>query len=177
MSSQTGISITSPDIDHAIRELSARGWDKAALPTMRNLVRRTVNTVRKNVRAQAAPHRKTGKMRNSVRTRFAAQSSGWRFYGSMRVTGAVANLIVGGVVPHRITAGGAVMPMWTGAGKWKRGEGRGIIGFARAVEHPGFAADPFVDRGIDESRPAIQGYMDDAVKTMAKELAYRLERR
>jgi len=175
--SGASITVDSPDLDRAIAALDARGWDRAALPPVRNAIRKSINLVRKYVRAEAAPHRRSGKMRDRVRTRFSGTSTGWAFWGGMKSTGAPSNLIVGGVKPHAIAAGGAVMPMWEGRGKWRKGEGRGVTGFARRVEHPGFAADPFVDRGIDRARPELQAFFDAAAATMAKELAYRMERR
>lgn len=170
------LSVTSDDLDRAIRQMDAKGWEKAALPTVRNVIRKSVNVVRKNVRSEARAHRKSGKMAGNIRTRFSATSTGWRFQGSVKATGAVANLIVGGVKPHHIALGGKVMPIWGGTGKWRGGEGRGITGFARAVDHPGFAGDPFVDRGIAESEPAIAGFMDEGAQTIARTYAYRMER-
>jgi hypothetical protein len=174
------LSVTSPDLDRAIAQLDAKGWERAALPTVRNVIRKSVNVVRKNVRSEARAHRKSGKMAGSIRTRFSATSTGWRFQGSIKATGAVANLIVGGVSPHHIALGGKVMPIWGGSGRrggqWRGGAGMGITGFARFVDHPGFAGDPFVDRGIAESEPAIAGFMDDGAKTIAREYAYRMER-
>lgn len=177
MTTQAQLSITSPELDNAIAQLTAKGWDKAALPTVRNVTRKSINVVRKNVRGQAKAHRRTGKMAGSVRTRFSATTSGWRFEGAMKVTSSVANLIVGGVQPHHIAAGGKVMPMWGGRGRWRGGAGAGVTGFARAADHPGFGADPFVNRGITASQPAIDGFMHDAAGTIAREYAYRMERR
>jgi hypothetical protein len=172
---RTGISIDDSELQRAIANLTAKGFEAAALPPLRNATRKSINAVRRHVRAEARGHKRSGRMARNVRTRFTRMSAGWQFTGAMRATGAPSNLIVGGVKPHAIALGGRVMPMWGGKGKWSKGAGAGVEGFARKVQHPGFAADPFVDRGIDRASEEIHGYMNDAVQVMARELAYRLE--
>jgi hypothetical protein len=166
------MTITSPDIERAMAELTAKGWDRAALPPIRKAIRLSVNVTRKNVRSEARAHRRTGRMSGNVRTRMGG--AGWRFTGAMRATGAPSNLIVGGVKPHPIDLGGKVMPIYGGRGAWKSGKGLAVEGFARRVEHPGFAPDPFVHRGIVRSGPAISGYLKDAAEEIARQLALRI---
>jgi hypothetical protein len=150
----------------AASKLTKAGFEKAAGRTVAWALRRSANLVRRNVRAFAKPHRRTGKMADKVRTRFTG--AGMDFVAGVKATGAGSNLIVGGVRPHRI-APGKLMPLW--AGKGKRAA---VIGFARVVEHPGFEADPFVHKGIEASKPEIGDIFRKSAETMTSELAYRM---
>ena len=109
-------------------------------------------------------------MSSNVRVRF--RGFGMDTVAGVRSTGSGSNLIAGGVRPHHIEAGGGPMPMWGGKGK-----SAGITGFARAVEHPGFAADPFFTRGVRKAAPEINAITQKSADVMVKELAYRMGRK
>lgn len=159
------------DFREAAKALEHAGFERQAGRTVAWAIRRSINVVRRNVRAELKPHSKSGKMRDRIRTRFSGL--GMDFVGGMKSTGVASNLIVGGVQPHPIAAG-KVMPLWAGKGAFRAGNGAGITGFASAVQHPGFAADPFVKRGIARSAPAINEILDTSAATMVRELAYRM---
>lgn len=116
------------------------------------------NAVRRKVRANLRPHRKSGHMISNVRVRVRGRSFDTEV--GVKSTGAASNLIAGGVKPHRIAPGG-VMPIWMGHGAWKRGKGAGITGFATVVEHPGFRGDPFFARALDDAKPEIDAIQRD----------------
>lgn len=156
------------DFRDAASELTKAGFEKQAGRTVAWGLKQAANAVRRNVRAMLKPHNKTGKMRDRVRTRFVGHGMG--FVAGVKTTGSGSNLVIGGVAPHRI-APGRVMPLWEG-----KGTKAGITGFARAVEHPGFPADPFFRKGINASTDEIQAILRRSTETMAKELAYRTKK-
>jgi hypothetical protein len=168
------LTIDAREYQKAAEALTKAGYERVAGRTAAYAIRRAINVVRRNVRAELKPHNKTGKMRDRVRTRFLGR--GLDLVGGMRSTGVGSNLIVGGVRPHPIASERA-MPMWAGKGAWKGGSGAGITGFVRTVEHPGLKADPFVHRGIVRSSGAIQEIVNASSRTMARELAYRMKGR
>jgi hypothetical protein len=158
------------DFEKAADALEKAGFEKAAGRTTAWAARRIVNLVRRNVRAEMKHHRRTGRMRDRVRTRF--KGFGLGMEAGVKTTGAASNLIVGGVRPHQIIAEGKVMPLWVG-----RGKAASVQGYARVVEHPGFGADPFFFRGHMKSLPEINVILNKSAETMAAELAYRMRGR
>ena len=167
--SSNAITIDASDFARAAHELEKAGFERAAGRTTAYAARRIVNLVRKNVRAELKPHTKTGKMRDRVRVRISG--FGLDTVAGVKTTGSGANLIVGGVQPHTISPG-RVMPLWSG-----KGRNSGITGFARAVQHPGFPADPYFHRGYVKSKAAIHDIVKASTDTMASELAYRMRGR
>lgn len=172
--SRPSVTVDYGDFTQAARELERAGFERRAGRTVAWAIRRSINLVRRNVRAELKPHSKSGKMRDRVRTRFTGV--GMDFVGGMKSTGVASNLIVGGVKPHPIAVG-KVMPLWAGKGAFRGGNGAGITGFAASVQHPGIHADPFVKRGTDKSMPGIQHILDESAATMVRELAYRMRGR
>lgn len=162
--SRAELTFDTREFEQAAKALERAGFERQAGRTTAWALRRIVNLVRKNVRAEMRSHRKTGKMRDRVRVRM--HGIGLKAVGGVRSTGSQTNLIVGGVRPHAIA--GQVMPLYAS------GRG-GVEGFARSVEHPGFAADPFFRRGHLRSVPEINAIAKKAADTMAKELAYRMK--
>jgi hypothetical protein len=108
-------------------------------------------------------------MRDRVRVRI--RGIGLDTTAGIKTTGSGSNLIIGGVKRHAISPG-VVMPLYQG-----KGRGLGITGFARAVEHPGFPADPFFHRGVVKSKGDAQDIVKASAKTLASELAYRMRGR
>lgn len=159
--------------DRAARALTSEGFEKQAGRTTAWAIKRMVILVRKNVRLALSGHRQTGKLRGGIRWR--VRGAGIDAVGGVKTTGSVSNLIVGGVTSHEI-APGRVMPLWAGTGAFRGGRGAGITGFARVVQHPGFAADPFFSRGVQRSEGEMAVIIRKSTETMAKELAYRMSR-
>lgn len=169
------VRIQAQSLQGVVAALDARQFSAYARVPVNDAMRKATVIVKNAARRELGPHRRTGKMRSRIRTKVWG-SGVYRQYG-VKSTGVGSNLIAGGVGPHPITAGGRVMPMWGGKGAWKGGKGRGIEGFARRVEHPGFPADPFFDRAIDESAPEVNRLLDAAARQIADNLAAAINRR
>jgi hypothetical protein len=155
------------DFDQAARALEDANFKSLAGKAVSPAMRKSANLVRKNVRAALKPHNRTGKMRDRVKVRFAG--FGLNTVAGVRTTGSGSNLVIGGVRPHHIPAGGGsgkVMPMWGG-----RKKEAGITGFATASEHPGFRGDPFFHRGVMASQAGIQQLVQGAADEMVRLLA------
>lgn len=131
-------------------------------------IRKSANAVRKHVRAQIRPRRRTGRLASNVRIYHSG--SGLAFQSKVRSTGPVAHLIAGGVKAHAIEPG-KVMPI--------HGPGRNpaVVGFATAVQHPGFRPDPYFARGVRESQRDIDAIIEQANDQTAEELAFRIDRK
>ena len=155
-------SITSRDFEKAGKALEHGHFSATAGKPMNTAIRKSANTARNHIRAELKRHRRTGKMRDAVRVK--VKGRGLDTVGKV-LTGAGSNLIVGGVRPHPITSS-SPMPLWGG-----RGKSASINGFATAVEHPGFAGDPYVYRGIKASEGEIQALLDEAGRSLVKALA------
>ena len=129
---------------------------------MNQAIRKSVALISKATRAEAGSHRRTGSMRRKIRYRVTGR--GLDTVGRV-LTGRGTNLIVGGVRAHPITSSNP-MPLWAG-----RGKSATIEGFASAVQHPGFAADPFMDRAVKRSVPSVIGLLDAAGQEIVSALA------
>jgi hypothetical protein len=167
MTSEAQLGIDASDFRRAADTLTSSGLKRAAGKPVAKALRDSANAVRRSVRAELKPHRRTGKMISNVRTKY--RGYGVDLIAGVRMTGVGSNLIVGGVRPHSI-APGKIMPMFDGAGK-----GSGITGFATAVEHPGFPPDPVFARGVQKAAGAIQAAIDAAAATMAADLAGQMK--
>jgi hypothetical protein len=166
--------IQATSLTGVVSVLTPRQFTRYAKGPVNEAMRKATVLVKNAARRELGSHRRTGKMRSRIRTKTWGGGA-FRKYG-VKSTGVGSNLIVGGVRPHSITAGGRVMPMWGGRGAWKRGQGSGIEGFARRVEHPGFPADPFFDRAIDQSAPEVNALLDAAARQIAANLAAAIGR-
>jgi hypothetical protein len=167
--SEQGYGIDAEAFRKAAQALEKEGFDRAAGRTLAYGLRQSGNAIRRKVRAELRPHRRTGKMISNVRVKVV----GWGMNQKVgvRATGSGSNLIAGGVRPHAITRDGGAMPIWAGKGK-----SAGITGFATAVQHPGFPGDPFFERGIHAAGPEVNAILQKSAETMAKELAYRMHK-
>jgi hypothetical protein len=159
----TEFDIAGNDFERAADALTAAHFEKVAGKIVAGALRADANLVRKNVRAELRPHRRTGKLRDKVKVKF--NGFGLKTVAGVRSTGAQSNLIAGGVRPHAISPG-KVMPLWRGGS---------ISGFATAVQHPGFGADPFFSRAVRKSLAEIDRIGQEAIDQMARELASRME--
>lgn len=168
MTARTAEYIDASDFERAADALERAGFDRVAGGHAAKAVRASINAARKGIRGRARRHRRTGKMASRIRTRF--DGRGFAIVGQVRAGGAVAHLIAGGTAPHAIEPiQGRVLAL--------AGRGGGIVGYARHVEHPGTAADPFVALGIADARPAMETAWQDAGEAMVAELAERMTKR
>lgn len=156
------VSIDGTAFATAAAKLDAAGFEDVAQKVVKHALRQAANVVRGNVKTEASRHRRRGRLEAGVHTTW--KGAGLAFALRISVTGPEAHLIVGGVGPHRIKALGS-HPLPVG----------GVTGFAESVQHPGFRGDPFVQRGIKRSLPAIQILVDAAGAQMVAELARRME--
>lgn len=167
-----GFSVDATDFHKAAQALEKTNMERLAGRPISKALRASANALRRNARAELKGHRKTGRMRDHIRTRF--RGRGLDMVAGVRSTGSPSNLIVGGAKAHPISSD-KPMPMWEGRGAWKGGKGAGITGFARAVEHPGFRADPFFARAIDKTEGTINDSVQQAADEMVAMLADALE--
>lgn len=149
------------------------GFETAANRALEAALRKAGQAVRKSVRAEAKPHRRTGKLSKGIR--LWAKGRGRDATVTVKSTGPVAHLIVGGVKPHAITQpykrGNATVMALHAPGK-----AGGVTGFAKTVEHPGFGADPYFKRGVDASRDEVNRILATQGDLMAKQLAKQIEK-
>jgi hypothetical protein len=176
-SGRMSVTITSPELTQWQRMFTPKETQRILAKPI-NAAQKEVTRITKNAaRREVARHRQSGKLRSLIRTR--NRGSGFALVAGVKSAGGVSNLIVGGVVPHRIAPGG-VMPLWGGRGSFFTPGGKvrknfaGITGFASVVQHPGFAADPFFARAIDDTEAERNRILQDAADGMARDLARAL---
>ena len=167
---------------------------KLADQTVGAVLVRGANAVRRHVRAQAASHRRTGKM--AGRVQYTKTGFGLATVVKVRAGGPVAHLVEGGTAGHEIRAGkgsgqlgggghaltirgsGSVNSRWSGSGsRAVRGAGADVLAVRVAVRHPGTRADPFFARGVADARAEVQTLVDAGAATMARNLAFRMSRK
>lgn len=154
--------IDSSELDGAIADLRGGLVDDAIADQAHPALAAMADAVRDHVRAQAAPHRRTGKLADAIDS----SVSGEGVATVARVTtGDVGNILVAGQRAHEIRpAAGRVLAL-----------GSPAIGFAAYVHHPGVAPDPFVARGVAAAQGDIGAIADDAARHTAATIAARLE--
>jgi hypothetical protein len=118
-----------------------------------------------NVRRRRGRHRVTGKGERLVRLQSTGSGDGRR--ARIHAGGRVAHLIAGGTRAHVIRPVAARALAIGGVGR----------GFAAAVRHPGTRADPFVAKGIEDSRGAVAAITDTAGDELAVDVAHKIGRR
>ena len=169
----SGITLDTSDFDKAAKALETSNFTFLAARSVRPALRASVVLVQKLARSEIASRRRTGKLRAGVKYRI--KGRGLNVEASVRSTRPGTNLSIGGVREHPI-APGRLMPLWAGRGAFRRGKGSGIIGFATAVQHPGYGPNPWFRRAIDKSEGAIQGYIQTAADSMVRDLATAMKR-
>lgn len=162
---ENAIGIDAEDFRRAAHALEREGFQRQAGRTTAYGLRRSANAIRRQVRARARTHRRTGRMAGHVRTRF--YGSGLHFQAKVYAGGSVAGLVVRGTKPHAISSPKA-MPITSG---------KALVGFARAVEHPGTQGDPFFAKGVRAAAGEVNAILSGSADTMTRELKYRMERR
>jgi hypothetical protein len=154
------------------RELRAaakalRQFADAAAPALEKAERGIGPVVADHVKAAARRHRKTGALERSITVQ--VRGRGARTEVSVHAGGASAHLVAGGVQRHQIRAMPGHALRFERAG--------GVLSFAAAVDHPGFAADPFFAEGVEASAAQIDKITAQAGDAIAGELATRMRRR
>jgi hypothetical protein len=152
----------------AAKALERAGFERQAGRTVAWALRRSGNVVRRHVRAELKRHRRTGRLAGNVRTRFSGVGLG--FSARIWSGGPIAHLIAGGVQPHAIAVTDDKRAMTIRA----PGRAGGVVGFAAAIQHPGFSGDPYFRRGVKAAAPEINAIVAKSAETMASELAYRM---
>lgn len=114
-----------------------------------------------NVRRRRARHRVTGRGERMIELR--AHGTGTARTATVEAHGYVAAILAGGSRGHVIRARNA------------RALYLGARGFAASVRHPGTRADPFVAKGLADTRAAIERQTRGAADALAAELADELE--
>jgi len=114
--------------------------------------------IEEKVKRRAARHRNTGKLIAKIHTSRAG--AGFDHTALVKSGGSVAHLVAGGVKPHAIK--GNSMPI-------RRG-GPEILGFAQAVEHPGFGGDPYFRKGVRDSVSGVNNVLNGAARALVAEL-------
>lgn len=175
MSERNTFTIDTRRLQQALKSFDSPTIERIAVPRLRKAAQAGARLTKNLARRELGSHRQTGRMRSRIRTKW--WGTGWGFAAGVKTTAPQSNLIVGGVRPHAITAGGKIMPMWNGRGAFRKGEGRGITGFTRKVEnHPGFAPDPFFQRAVDKTTATIERLLDAAIADIASDLAKDIQR-
>jgi len=118
-----------------------------------------------NVRRRRGRHRVTGKGERLVTVK--ATGSGDGRVARVHAGGRIAHLIIGGTRAHPIRPIRARALAFVGPAR----------GFAASVRHPGTRPDPFVARGVDDSRAEVATITDTAGDELAAELAHDIGRR
>jgi len=147
----------------AARRLRAFGDDVEA--AAENSVDDMGAAVLVNVRRRRARHRVTGKGERLVTME--ARGSGDGRVARVHAGGRIAHLITGGTRAHPIRPVRARALAFVGPAR----------GFAASVRHPGTRPDPFVARGVDDSRDEVATITDTAGDELAAELAHDIGRR
>lgn len=162
--------IDARDFERAAAAMDQAGFDRVAGARAGQTIRKAANAVRRQVRATARPHRKTGRMASRISVRI----SGRGLDTEARVhAGGVAPIIVHGSKAHDLAPVNSRALAMSTSGQ----AGGPLIGFASAVHHPGTRPDPFVARGIEQAQPELQQVIDQAAGALLAELATRIEGR
>lgn len=162
--------IDASDFVDASKALERHGFERQAGITVAYAIKRSANAVRRNVRGELKRHRKSGRLSRAVIVK--SRGTGLDIVTKVKSAGPIAHLVSGGVAPHDIDAepGGVMVIRGPGAGF------RPTIGYATAVRHPGFQGDPYFARGVRKAAPEINAILQKSADTMARELAFRMER-
>lgn len=122
------------------------------------------DAVEAKVRTQARRHSRTGRLVRNVR-QLEAVDAGFASKATVKATGMVAPIIIGGSRPHAIRPirAHALGPL----------TGRGPAPFASGVRHPGTRPDPFFARGVRDADP--ESIMDRSAELAADALAAAVE--
>ena len=120
------------------------------------------------VKARARRHRRSGRLEAQISSTTVGDGLDTRI--RVRAGGRIAPIIVGGSRPHEIRAvRSRALRMLAPGGR--------LIGFARAIRHPGTRPDPFVAEGIADARGDISAEVDRAGDRLVSELAGSMTRR
>jgi len=166
-------SIDSHEFEDAARALEQAEFKELAGQTVGAVLNRSGNAVRRHVRAAARPHRKSGRMAGKIR--IYRTGDGLDTEVRVHAGGRVAHLVERGFKAHGIVPRQArVLAI---KGSRSRGGGHNVVALTVSVQHPGYAGDPFFERGVEDSRSDVQEQFTAGAATMARNLAFRISRR
>jgi hypothetical protein len=163
--------IDTHEFANAARALEDAEFRSLADQTVGGVLSRSSNIVRRHVRAEARPHRRTGKMAGRIRV--FRKGVGLDSEFRIRAGGPVAHLVERGFAAHEIVPETARVLVFRGTGRGAQA----VRGFAARVRHPGYRGDPFFDRGVEASTDEVQDQFSAGAKTMANNLAFRIRRK
>lgn len=190
------LAVDARDFKKAAEALESAHFKRLADQTIGAVLVNSANIARRHIRAKAAPHRRTGKM--AGRVQYKKVGIGLGMVVTLRAGGPVAHLLEEGVAAHTevarggsggaqlggtghamtIRGGGASNGALAGFGnRAVRSAGSDVLALRRVVHHPGNAAVPFFEDGVDEARPEIQARIDRGADTMKRNLEYALSGR
>lgn len=190
------LDVDARDFKRAAEALEHKHFKALADQTIGAVLVNSANIARRHIRSKAASHRRTGKM--AGRIQYTKKGAGLEMEVRLRAGGPIAHLLEGGVAPHEEVArggsggaqlggSGAAMTI-RGAGassgalsgfgsRVVRASGAGVLALRRVVHHPGNAAAPFFQDGINEAQPEIQARIDKGADTMKRNLEFALSGR
>ena len=116
------------------------------------VMRRLSQVAYDDAQAGAGRHIQTGALFQSV---FNRQVSGGRSVGHDRARAPHAPFVIQGTVPHTIRPKNKKALRWAGPG--------GFI-FSKAVNHPGYKGDPYMDTAADKALAQFQTILDQSLK-------------
>jgi hypothetical protein len=164
--------IDSSDFADAAKALEQAEFKALADQTVGAVLNRSANAVRRRVREAAKPHRRSGRMAGKVRVYRSGVGLESEF--KIHAGGRVAHLAERGFKAH------GIVPKEARALTIKGARGRGgsdVVALAASVHNPGYRGDPFFERGVQEARPEVQAQFAAGAETMARNLAFRINRR
>ena len=154
------------------------------------------NAVRRHVRAELKPHRRSGKTASHVYAH--RTGSGWVLVVRVGAGSRVGHVIEGGAKAHDIRSGyeskwgfkgnltggasktraltirGSRSPNSAYAGYGLRSAGADVMALRKVVHHPGMAGTHFFEHGIHEATPEVQTIFTKEAEAMTQILAARM---
>jgi len=155
------MSVDASDLGPALRALER--VDDELAPIAEDVVTAMADAVQASVRSAARPHRRTGKLEANIR-KVDARRAGLHTSVTVRATGTVAPIIIGGQRAHDIRP--------RRARALKLGPGM-TEAFAAGVHHPGVRADPFFSRGAAAAN--LDPILDRGADRAAHDVAAAME--
>lgn len=189
------LDINADDFKYASVALQEKNFKGTAGQAVGPALRDSGNIVRRHVRAELAPHRRSGKTASHIESR--VTGVGLSTVVTVKAASKTAHLLEGGTAAHEevarggsggaqlggsgkvmtIRGGGASNGAFAGFGiRAIRSEGQ-IVALASRVHHPGSRADPFFERGVRDAAPEVQSRIDEAAVVMTATLDNRMKRR
>jgi hypothetical protein len=184
------LDIDDSDFRKAAAALERHNFQAAEGGVIGPVLRDAGNIVRRHVRTELAPHRRSGKTASHVTV--VRKGAGLNTTVTVKAGGRTAHLLEGGTKEHDISAGkgrgvlggtggaltirgaGASNSTFSGFGnKAIRGAGQ-IVVLRGRVHHPGTRPDPFFEKGVAASRGDVQTRIDEGASKLVTTLAAKM---